>query len=367
MKAVALGASLLVVAACSLPRGAAVQSEILRETRSETPGFEVIAVTRDTLPLFATWPAPQPRPTHWPHAGDGANSSTISSGDLLDVTVWDSQENSLLTSPEQRFTRIESIEVDGGGYIFLPYVDRVAVRGLTPAAARQRIQARLDAIVPSAQVQLSLRQGRDYAVDVVGGVANPGAYPMPSRNYKILNVLADAGGIPSDLRNPQVKLQRGGKTYGISADLLYDDAAYNALLYPRDTVIVEPDDRSFTALGASGSEDLVYFPKDRLTALEALSLMGGLQEERADPEGVLVLREYPLDALIEGSAGPTLPQVVFTFDLTSADGLFAARKFEIEAGDTVLATESPITNTRTVLGLVGTGFGLTRQAAALTQ
>lgn len=58
--------------------------------------------------------------------------------------------------------------------------------------------------------------------------------------------------------------------------------------------------------------------------------------------------------------------MVFAFDLTSADGLFAARKFEIEPGDTVLATESPVNNARTILGLVGTTFGLTRQASTLS-
>lgn len=58
--------------------------------------------------------------------------------------------------------------------------------------------------------------------------------------------------------------------------------------------------------------------------------MGGLVESRADPRGVLVLREYPVTVLSGSGRGPQLPQVVFSFDLTSADGLFATRKFEIE-------------------------------------
>ncbi|SDX89054.1 polysaccharide biosynthesis/export family protein [Citreimonas salinaria] len=355
--------SLLLLAACSLPRGAAVQSEILRETRAETPSFQVVEVTRASLAALQAWPEPDTS-ARWPQTGAGPDNSIIRGGDLLDITIWDSQDNSLLTNPNQRFTRIEEVEVDGSGRIFLPYVDQIQVGGLTPAEARQRVQSRLEVIAPSAQVQLSLLQGRDYAIDVVGGVAKPGAYPMPSRNYKILNVLADAGGISSNLRNPQVKLLRGSRTFTISADRLYEGAHYNALLSPRDTVIVEADDRSFVALGASGTEDLIYFPKDHLSALEALSLMGGLVESRADPEGVLVLREYPATML--GGAGPRLPQVVFAFDLTSADGLFAARKFQIQPGDTVLATESPVNNTRMVLGLVGTTFGLTRQATILT-
>jgi polysaccharide export outer membrane protein len=52
-----------------------------------------------------------------------------------------------------------------------------------------------------------------------------------------------------------------------------------------------------------------------------------------------------------------MKQVIFTFDLTSADGLFAARKFKINPNDTILATESPVNVTRKVLSLVGAVFG----------
>lgn len=357
-----LGAAFLLTA-CSLPRGAALQSEVLKERNAEVPTFQVVPVTRANIPGIRSWPGNgQSGQYHWPGTSEGANASVIRSGDRLDVTIWDSSENSLLTNPGQRFTEIEGVEVNGNGAIFLPYVNAVGVRGLTPTGARARIQARLEPIAPSAQVQVSLQQGRDHSVDVMGGVGKPGAYPMPSRNYKILNVLADAGGIPTGLRNPQVRLIRGSQTYQISSEALFANGARNALLHPRDTVVVEEDNRSFTALGASGVEDLVYFPKDHLSALEAMSLMGGISESRADPEGVLVLREYPPAAL---GAGPRLQQVVFTFDLTSADGLFAARQFLIQPGDTVLATESPVSNARTILGLVGSVFGVTAQATAV--
>ena len=46
---------------------------------------------------------------------------------------------------------------------------------------------------PSAQVQLSFEQGRDNAVEAVSGLASPGSYPLPSRNYRILGLISDAG------------------------------------------------------------------------------------------------------------------------------------------------------------------------------
>ncbi|SNS10718.1 polysaccharide export outer membrane protein [Antarctobacter heliothermus] len=366
LRLITLFVAVLSLTACSLPRGAAVQSEVLRQQDADNPTFQVVEVTRANVPGLASWSqSGWHGHYHWPLTSQGSTSSVIRTGDRVDITIWDSQDNSLLTNPGQRFNEIKGVEVDAQGSIFLPYVNKVGIRGLTATGAREKIQQRLEPILPSAQVQLNLQQGRDHAVDVVGGVGKPGAYPMPSRNYKILNVLADAGGVAPDMRNPRVRLLRGSKTYEISADQLFADGSKNALLHPRDTVIIEADERSFTALGASGIENLIYFPKDYLTALEAVSLMGGLSDARADPKGVLVLREYPAEVIRPDGYGPKMQQVVFTLDLTSADGLFAARKFQIHPGDTLLATESPITSAQTVFGLVGAVLGVSAQAGAI--
>ncbi|MGR3377463.1 polysaccharide biosynthesis/export family protein [Salipiger abyssi] len=360
-------AALLLIASCSLPRGAALQSEVLNESSAENPSFQVVSVTRANMPAIASWPRTGWENEHeWPGTSSGPSSNVISTGDQVDIVIWDSQENSLLTSEAEKSTLMSGVEVGPDGAIFVPYVNKVYIRGLTPAAARTRVQEQLIQIAPSAQVQLKLTQGRTNSVELVGGVAAPGAYQMPSRNYKVLSLIADGGGIQPSLRNPRVRLIRGGATYEISASQLLESGARNTLLRPGDTVIVEQDDHSFTALGASGKEDLIYFPKDDLAAMEAISLMGGLTDFRADPKGVLVLREYRVKHLRSDGSAPRMQQVVFSFDLTSADGLFAAKKFLINPGDTVLATESPITSTQTVFGLVGTVFGLTRQASTLS-
>ncbi|APX22681.1 MAG: polysaccharide biosynthesis protein [Rhodobacteraceae bacterium] len=354
------------ISGCTLPRGAALQSEVVSQSASESPTFQVVSVTRANMPAISSWPRTGwDNEYGWPATSEGSNSHVIQTGDKVDITIWDSQENSLLTNATEKSTVMNAVEVGPNGAVFVPYVDQVFIRGLTPQMARGRIQDRLAQIAPSAQVQLSLVQGRSNSVELVGGVQAPGAYPMPSRNYKVLGLIADGGGISPSIRNPRVRLIRGGTTYETSASQLLESGRRNALLRPGDTVIIEQDDHSFTALGASGQEDLIYFPKDDLSALEAISLMGGLADSRADPKGILVLREYSVRHLRSDGSAPKMQQVVFTFDLTSADGLFAARNFRINPNDTVLATESPITMAQTVFSLVGTAFGLTRQATTL--
>lgn len=364
---VAACAAALAIAGCGItPRGAALQSEVLRESSREAPSFEVVPVTRANMPLIASWPRTGwENQFGWPGTSTGSNVNVIQTGDKVDIVIWDSQENSLITSEAEKAAPLTGVEVGANGSVFVPYVGQVFIRGMTPEMARGKIQDEMIQIAPSAQVQLSLTQGRANSVELVGGVDAPGTFPMPSRNYKVLGLIADGGGIVPTLRNPRVRLIRGDTTYETSADSLLQNGQRNTLLLPGDTVIVQQDNHSFTALGAAGSEDLVYFPKDDLSAMEAVTLMGGLQDYRADPKGVLVLREYSVRHLRSDGSAPSMQQVVFTFDLTSADGLFAAKQFRVNPGDTVLATESPIPAASSVLGLVGTAFGLTRQAQIL--
>ncbi|ETX29673.1 polysaccharide biosynthesis/export family protein [Roseivivax isoporae] len=362
----ALVASLLLVAACSLPRGAALESEVVNESRSAEPTFQVVPVTRANMAGVAHWPATgNYRSFNWIGATGAPDTSVISTGDRVNLTIYDSQENSLLTSTAEKSTQMQGLEVDQDGAIFVPYIDRVNVRGMTPSAARARIQRMLEPIVPSAQVLLQLQPGQNNSVDLAGGVGAPGTYPMPSRNYPIISLISAGGGITPTYQNPIVKLIRGGSTYEIFAEDLFKSGARNTTLQPRDVVVVSDDDRTFTALGASGSEDLISFTKPRISALEALALMRGLQDSRADPKGVLVLREYSASALRADGSGPNRQQVIFAFDLTSADGLFAARQFNIYPDDTVLATESPVTKAQTIFALFGSVFGFTRQVTTI--
>mmetsp|Transcript_18290 Transcript_18290/g.29160 ORF Transcript_18290/g.29160 Transcript_18290/m.29160 type:complete len:260 (-) Transcript_18290:1041-1820(-) len=253
---------------------------------------------------------------------------------------------------------MNNLLVSADGTIFVPYINRVNVRGQTPEAARARIAEQLEIVVPSAQVQLSVTPGVDNSVDAVGGFAAPGTYPLPNRNYSILSFISQAGGISSDLSNPLVRVIRSGRTFEIRADTLYERASANVVLRGGDKVLVEEDSRYFVALGATGSEQIMPFDRENITAIEALAMLGGLSDGRANPKGVLILREYSGDDVRIDFSGPDKRQVVFAIDLTTADGLFAAGKFQVNPKDLVVATESPVNSIRTVFGLIGSIVGV---------
>lgn len=363
-------ALVLGVAACGpLPRGAALEREVTKQARAEDAPFDLVPVTRLNAALIAKWPVTGWSGSfHWIAASRGPQSQVLRPGDQVNIQIWDSQVNSLLTQNGSNIAKMDGLVVSPSGALFIPYVGNVVVNGLTADGARARIQRSLEAIAPDAQVQLTAEPGVAHAVSVVGGVASPGNYPLPDRNTSILNVLATAGGISPTLRNPIVTLNRGDSKYSIPAKELFDSPAKNTRLHGNDKIIVQQDERAFSALGASGSEELIYFPKEYVTALEAISLMGGINDQRANPKGVLVLREYaPRDVVYDPANGPKRQHVIFSLDLTSADGLFAARNFLINPNDTVLATESPVVAIRTVLSLFGTALGTASDVANTTQ
>lgn len=356
-------AVLMVIAGCSLPRGAAIQSEVLNEQAAQKPSFQVVPVTQDVTPALSNWPKTGWHGHyHWFERDRGPDSNAIQVGDVLKIVVWESEENSLLSAPGSNLVTMPEQEVASSGKIFLPYVGDVRVRGQSADAARRRIQASFEDISPSAQVQLSVVSGRNNSIDLVSGVASPGRYPLDSRNTKILSALATGGGVSNALRNPLLRLQRGTATYETPVADLLADARRNVRLRGGDQISVVEDQRSFNVLGAAGDQRVIYFETETMTAMEALSAMGGLQASRADPQGILILREYKAKDLKPGMAGPDMRQVVFTIDLTTADGLFAARQFYVHPQDTILATESPINAARTIIGLFGTVIGVTSSA-----
>jgi polysaccharide export outer membrane protein len=350
------------LSACNTPRGAAFQNEVL--SAADDPGqapFAVEPVTQATLAQLLSWPATGPGSRGWIGRRKQPASILLAEGDRLEVTVWESSDNSLLTGPGQKVVELQQVQIGPGGRVTLPYIGAIRVAGMEPEHARSVLETAFAAVVPAAQVQLVHTPGRGNSVSLVGGVGSPGAYPLPDRDFTLLALLSLGGGVSPALKHPEVRLMRGDKVYATSLERLYGDPALDTTLVAGDRVILAEDQRSFLSLGAAGKQALHPFPKDRLSALEALAIIGGVDANRANPQGVLILRDYPGTAVRADGRGPPQARVVFTIDLTSADGLFSAGRFPVWPGDLVYATESPVTATRTIFQLIGSAFGIARQ------
>lgn len=359
-KAALMTACLSLLTACSDPPGGAPKaSDILDGAKAADADFAVLPVNRTTLPQLASWPRQGKEASYgWIKRQKGSSSQIIAPGDLIDLSLWDNGDSSLLMQKGQKTIEMKAIKVTPAGEVFLPYVDQVYIANMTPDSARAAIQEKFSSISPTAQVQLGHTPGRNSSVDLISGVAAPGSHPLPDRDLTVLSLLAIGGGISKDLVNPQVRLMRNGKLYGISADELLKSPSLDTTLQGGDKIYVEDDKRYFLSLGAANKESQFYFPSDRVTVLDAASIIGGLAFNRANPEGMLVLRNYdPKDLRADGT-GPSKTRMVFAFDMTSADGLFSAGEFDIQHKDLVLVTESSVVETAAIADVLYDIFGV---------
>jgi polysaccharide biosynthesis/export protein len=378
-KSALIGLALLLAGCNSFPSGAGLESEVLKHgdevvagtataTSAGVPAeFAVETVTRDNLARFAHWPAVGEPGLPWIGRVDQPNDRIVSPGDTVELTIWNTEGNSLLTAPGQRFITLPPMQVSTDGTIFLPYIGETRIGGLSTEGARSAVQTAYATVSPSTQASLALAEGRQSSVSLISGVTKPGVFPLPDQDMTLLEVLAQAGGTEPNFVNPQVRLQRGNRTYGISMARLLADAALNTTLVGGDRVYVEEDKRYFLSLGAASKETQVHFPRDHVSALDAVSLIGGLTDDRANAGGILILRRFPDSAVRRDGSGPRHVRTIFTVDLTSADGLFSAGQFQINAGDLIYITEAPMIDTARTLGLIGVAFGLGNSAQDLSK
>ena len=94
-------------------------------------------------------------------------SDTIQPGDIFGLTIWESMESSLLAAQSYNSTILEEVQVDGEGYIFIPYAGRIKAAGHSPESVHQHLTETL-------QVQEHRSSGDDATVSVIGVVEKQG-------------------------------------------------------------------------------------------------------------------------------------------------------------------------------------------------
>ena len=147
-------------------------------------------------------------------------------GDVFALDFWGAQNF--------RVTLATDLE----GRAFIAKVGFVAVSGRTLSAVRTAITAKVRALYPGLQFEVSLAEPRSFVVHVVDNVKVPGAYTSGALE-RVSTALTRAGGPTGSRRRIAIK-HRDGTTS--TADLLrYDltgDVAYNPFLLDGDVISV---------------------------------------------------------------------------------------------------------------------------------
>jgi polysaccharide export outer membrane protein len=355
------------LAACTLPRSGPTASDIIRGSNQSELGIHLVDVT----PQIAAITRPIETTTiSSAFTGAGVLSpETIRAGDTISVRVWENVDNGILAGVGQRAANLEALRVGQSGDIFVPYVGEVRASGKTPDELRQDIAAKLASQTPDPQVEVARVAGDGATVSVMGGVRNPGIFPIDTSTRRISAMLAKAGGVSTVPDVAQIRVERGGNIGKIWLQDLYDNPALDIALRPNDQIVVEEDRRSFTALGATSGQARVAFNKRDMSALEAIATSGGLDFRTADPTGIFVFRDETADVANRVLGGGNLvgPQrMAYLIDLTQPEGVFAARDFVIQDEDTVYITEAPLASWSRVIAIATATASLGRTVDVLT-
>lgn len=356
-KALALVALVATVAACGLPRSGPNKREIFAgSVLNEGDAFVVTVNSRVTRATSVT-----------PSFGFGNNfrgagvvgSDTINAGDTLALTIFENvRDDPLLGNTGQRVSLLDQVQVDGQGFIFVPYAGRIKAAGQTPEGLRQAITRKLDTQTPDPQVTVQRLAGDGATVSVSGAVTGQGVYPIERPTRTLATMLARSGGVAIEPSSAIVRITRGGQTGKVWLQDLYDNPGLDIALRGGDQIVVERDTRAFVALGATGAQSSIPFETQTLSAIEAIAQVGGLNTNLADPTGVFVFRNEPAviaNAVLGRNDLTGDQRFVYVLDLTQPTGMFEARDFLIRDGDTVYVTEAPFVQwQKTLSAITGT-------------
>lgn len=357
VRAVALLTLVSMVSSCGLPRSGPTKREVLAGAVERAGDAHVVPVT----PAVSRATAMQPSfgfSDAFRKAGL-MGSDVISAGDVLGVSVFENvKDDPLLGNTGQRVSLLDQVQVDGGGYIFVPYAGKIKAAGQTPDGLRQIITKKLDTQTPDPQVTVQRVAGDGQTVSVSGSVAASGVYPIERPTRTLSSMLAKAGGVAIEPAVAIVRVTRGGQTGQVWLNDLYANPALDIALRGGDEIVIERDQRAFTAMGATGTQTLVPFETQTLSAIEAIAQVGGLNTSLADPTGVFVFRNEPAEianAVLGRNDLQGAQRMVYVLDLTQPTGMFEARDFLIRDGDTVYVTEAPFVQwQKTINAITGT-------------
>ncbi|MEM9425548.1 MAG: polysaccharide biosynthesis/export family protein [Pseudomonadota bacterium] len=359
--AICVAASIL--AGCGLPRTGPTKNEIFDGSVQELGNAYIVTVDDNVTKATEFTPA-LGFASGLINAGV-LGSDTIRPGDTLGLQIYENVDDGLI-SADGAPAILEEIQVDGAGFIFVPYAGRIKASGNTPEAIRRLITERLEAQTPDPQVVVQRLAGDGATVSLIGGVGAQGVYPIERPTRTLTSMLAQAGGITLPPEITQITLLRGGHSGTVWLEDLYDNPRLDVALRGGDRILVEQDERFFTSLGATGAQVKVPFDTRTVSGIEALATVGGLNPALGDPTGIFIFRDEPADVANEVLGRSDLTgtkRFVYVLDLTSPNGVFVARDFDIRDKDTVFVTEAPYSQFTRILSAIVTPVG---SAASIT-
>lgn len=378
---VLLSGCLLLSACSSLPTSGPSNSEVLDQAVAEKNpiGLRIVDLNAATVQTLLAHPD---RPLSViDKLRTNRPVDQLGPGDVVTVTIYEAanglfnvrratdQEPAAGSSGET----LPRLQVDRSGNIMVPYAGEIHVAGHTTTQVQRIIEDRLSAKASQPQVVVSLVTNGSNIVYISGDVRNPGRYPLSLAHENLLDVIALAGGPTHSPQDTLVKVTRRNRDVTTSLTRIQTISQENIPVEPQDRIQVDFLPRTYLSFGATGRVAQIQFDAATVSLAEAVARVGGLDDNRANPEAVFLFRfERPNEARVlginapgpgrvDGSSAPVIPgampsgiPIIFKINMRDPQTYFAMQQFAMQDKDLIYIANAPTVQIYKFLQLIYT-------------
>src|SRR5579883_1731274 len=268
----ALMLALLASGCSSVPSEGPSASDIVSERAAPAQRFELVDLDANVAEVLRGRRAERTIASF----GDYRPSSEqrIGVGDQVTVTIWEAAAGGLFSAPlvSDKFTTgsksatIPPQIVDRDGMITVPYAGHVHVVGHTPREVQAAIEQALEGKAIQPQVLVDVTRSPTNTASVLGEVVQGARVPLTVKGDRVLDVIAEAGGVRAPVSETFVELTRGSRTARVALSRIVADHRENIYVQPGDTITVVRDPQTFIAYGATGRNAEIPFDAEGSTS-----------------------------------------------------------------------------------------------------
>lgn len=304
------------------------------------------------------------------------NEIVAGRGDQIDISIWEAPPATLFgigsmdiassgnsaavdSSRVARQSNLPGQIVDGSGQITVPFAGAIQAAGRTPRQIASDIVARLRGKAHEPQVIVKITDNAATNVTVIGEVAKNLRMPLTAKHERLLDAIAAAGGARQPVGKTTIQLTRNNLVEALPLATIIADPRQNITLAANDVVTALFQPYSFTALGAIGRNSEIDFEGNGLTLAQALGRIGGLDDTRANAQGVFIFRLEDKASLgladdpnVRTTADGKVP-VIFRVNLRDPGTLFLAQAFPIRNKDVIYVSNAPLADLQKFVNIVG--------------
>ncbi|WP_241660921.1 polysaccharide biosynthesis/export family protein [Variovorax guangxiensis] len=274
----------------------------------------------------------------------------IGPGDVVGIVVYDHPEIAFSDTPATTVADPASISpapgfiVSNTGQLTFPYAGPINAAGMTVQQVEDTLIQRLSRVFKSPQLSVRVTAFRSKRAYIEGEVRTPGLMVFTDIPMTLAEALSRAGGFTPNGDRSFVTLTRNGVSSALDL-MAMAEVGIDPTRIPLkngDMVMVRGrDERKITVMGEVLQQAAIPMRNGRMTLNEALSEVGGVNLNLANPRQIYVVRN-------EAKGGRSL----FHLDARTPMALALADQFALRPRDVVYVDPVPLVRWNRVINLI---------------